>query len=101
MRTALAETQTAIVFYAQGAQRQRALADAVTSARKATDLAQRNYAAGTLSLLDVLVAERSLYDSELAWAQATANVSLRLVSLWQAMGVVPVAENEAAPPAGL
>lgn len=89
VRTALAETQTAIVFYTQGVQRQRALRDAVTSARKAAELARRNYAAGTLSLLDVLVAERSLYDSELTWSQATADVSLRLVSLWQAMGVVP------------
>jgi len=89
VRTALSETQTAIAFYAQGVQRQHALRDAVTSARKAAELAQRNYAAGTLSLLDVLVAERSLYDSELTWSQATADVSLRLVALWQAMGVVP------------
>lgn len=94
VRTALADTQTAIVFYAQGVQRQRALADAVTSARKAAELAHRNYAEGALSLLDVLIAERSQYDSELEWSQATANVSLRLVSLWQAMGVMPAAESD-------
>jgi outer membrane protein TolC len=90
VRSALADTQTAIFYYTQGVQRQRALADAVTSARKAAELAHRNYTEGALSLLDVLVAEQSLYDSELAWSQATANVSLRLVALWQAMGVVPV-----------
>ena len=88
-RGALTDVQTAIVFYTQGVQRQQALADAVTAARKAAELAHRNYAQGTLSLLDVLVAERSQYDSELAWSQATADVALRLVSLWQALGVVP------------
>jgi outer membrane protein TolC len=100
VRSALADTQAAIVYYTQSVQRQRALQDAVTAARKAAELAHRNYAAGTLSLLDVLVAEQSLYDSELAWSQATANVSLRLVSLWQAMGVVPAPFDSAQGPPG-
>ena len=88
-RAALTDVQTAIVFYTQGVQRQQALNDAVASARKAAALAQRNYAEGTLSLLDVLVAERSQYDSELAWSRATADVALRLVGLWQALGTAP------------
>lgn len=93
VRTALSDVQTATVFYTQGVLRQRALASAVDAARKAAELAHRNYREGTLSLLDVLVAERSLYDSELAWSQASADVSLRLVTLWQAMGVMPVEQR--------
>jgi outer membrane protein, multidrug efflux system len=37
----------------------------------------------------VLDAERSVYAVELDAAQATANVSIRLVNVYQSMGLVP------------
>jgi outer membrane protein TolC len=88
-RTALQETQTALVLYTQGKLRQQELAQAAESARRAAQLARRQYTAGALSLLEVLDAERSVYAVELDAAQATANVSIRLVNVYQSMGLVP------------
>jgi NodT family efflux transporter outer membrane factor (OMF) lipoprotein len=88
-RTALQETQTALVLYTQGKLRQQELSQAADSARRAAQLARRQYTAGALSLLEVLDAERSVYAVELDAAQATANVSIRLVNVYQSMGLVP------------
>ncbi|MDY6944251.1 MAG: efflux transporter outer membrane subunit [Pseudomonadota bacterium] len=88
-RTALQETQTALLLYTQGKLRQQELAQAAESARRAAQLARRQYTAGALSLLEVLDAERSVYAVELDAAQATANVSIRLVNVYQSMGLVP------------
>ncbi|MET0533105.1 MAG: efflux transporter outer membrane subunit [Steroidobacter sp.] len=88
-RTALQETQTALVLYTQGKLRQRELSQAAESARRAAELARRQYTAGALSLLEVLDAERNVYAVELDAAQATANVSIRLVNVYQSMGLVP------------
>ncbi len=88
-RGALQEAQTALVRYAEGAQRQQELDLAAQSARTAADLARRQYVAGTLSLLEVLDAERSLYLVELQSSQATADVALRLVTVYQTLGVMP------------
>ncbi len=94
VRTALQEAQTAIILYTQGVIRQKELGNAVEAARKAADLAHRQYQEGTLGLLEVLDSERTLYDAETDWTSATADVSMRLVSVYQTMGVVP----PAAPP---
>ncbi|MGE0665719.1 MAG: efflux transporter outer membrane subunit [Sphingomonadales bacterium] len=91
VRTALQEAQTAIILYTQGVVRQKELAAAVEAAQKASDLAHRQYQEGTLSLLEVLDAERTLYEAETDWTQATADVAMRLVSVYQTMGVVPPA----------
>jgi outer membrane protein, multidrug efflux system len=85
-RTALQETQTALVLYTQGKLRQRELAQAAESARRAAELARRQYTAGALSLLEVLDAERNVYAVELDAAQATADVSIRLVNVYESMG---------------
>ncbi|MES2831175.1 MAG: efflux transporter outer membrane subunit [Pseudomonadota bacterium] len=89
IRDALRDTQTAIVLYTQGVLRQQELARARDASSKATALARLQYQEGTLSLLDVLIAERASYDAQLAWSQAAANVATRTVALYQAMGVVP------------
>lgn len=91
VRTALQEAQTALLLYTEGKLRQQQLQLAVDSARVAAQLARRQYGEGALSLLEVLDAERSLYNTELAWSQATVAVSTRLVSLYQTMGIVPPA----------
>jgi NodT family efflux transporter outer membrane factor (OMF) lipoprotein len=88
-RTALQETQTALVLYTQGKLRQQELSQAADSARRAAQLARRQYTAGALSLLEVLDAERSVYAVELNAAQATADVSIRLVNVYESMGLVP------------
>lgn len=94
-RTGLQEVQTALILYTQGEIRRTELAAATDSARKAAALARRQYAEGTLSLLEVLDAERTLYALELQAAQATADVSLRLVRLYQTMGLMPPKQEPA------
>ncbi|NMO15982.1 efflux transporter outer membrane subunit [Pyxidicoccus fallax] len=94
-RTSLQEVQTALILFAQGEVRRTELAAATDSARKAAELARRQYSQGTLSLLEVLDAERTLYALELQAAQATADVSLRLVRLYLAMGLMPPREGTA------
>jgi outer membrane protein TolC len=48
-------------------------------------------------LLNVLDTERTEYATELSWAEAAATVSIRLVTLYQAMGALP---PRALPPLG-
>jgi multidrug efflux system outer membrane protein len=93
VRRALQATQSAIVMYAQGVLRERQMQTAVDSARIAARLARRQYQEGALSLLEVLDAERTAYDTELTWSQAAAAVSERLIVLYQTMGVLPPATD--------
>jgi NodT family efflux transporter outer membrane factor (OMF) lipoprotein len=86
VRTALEEAQTAIIFYAQGLLRQKELETARTSAQRAADFARLQYREGTVSLLEVLDAERSLNEAELSWSQATADVSLRMIRIHRTLG---------------
>jgi outer membrane protein, multidrug efflux system len=88
-RTAINEVQTAIVLYTQGLVRRDELRIAVTSARAAAEIARKQYAAGTISLIEVIDAERTLRATELAASRAAADVSLRLVRLYQTMGLMP------------
>ena len=89
VRGALQGTQSAVVLYAQGVLRARELATALDSARLAEKLARRQYQEGVLSLLEVLDAERTAYDTELTWSQAAAAVSERLIGLYRMMGILP------------
>ena len=89
VRTAVQEAQTAVMLYTQGALRTEQLALAVGAGRTAGELARKQYAEGTLSLIEVLDAERTLYRAELDLAQASAEVGIRLVSLYRTMGMAP------------
>jgi outer membrane protein TolC len=89
VRGALQATQTAIVMYAQGVLRKQQMDTALESARTASRLARRQYQAGALALLNVLIAEQAEYNTELSWSDAAAAVSQRLITLYQTMGVLP------------
>ena len=89
VRGALQATQTAIVMYAQGVLRKQQMDTALESARTASRLARRQYQAGALALLNVLIAEQAEYNTELSWSDAAAAVSERLITLYQTMGVLP------------
>jgi NodT family efflux transporter outer membrane factor (OMF) lipoprotein len=89
VRGALQATQSAVVRYAQGVLRARELATALDAARLAEKLARRQYQEGVLSLLEVLDAERTAYDTELTWSLAAAAVSERLIDLYRMMGILP------------
>jgi NodT family efflux transporter outer membrane factor (OMF) lipoprotein len=93
VRGALQSTQTAIVMYAQGVLRERQMRIALDSARTAARLARRQYQAGALALLNVLIAEQAEYTTELTWSEAAAAVAERLVALYQTLGVLPQANG--------
>lgn len=89
LRQALRETQTAIYGYGQALQRQQRLDAAAAAAEQAVSLARRRYQVGTLSLLEVLDAERTLFDVQQDQAEATVAVSQRLVTLYRTLGILP------------
>ena len=89
VRSALESTQSAIVLYTQGWARSQQLEQALKSAHIAATLARRQYQDGALALLNVLDTERTEYSTELSWAEAAATASIRLVTLYQAMGALP------------
>lgn len=86
---ALRETRSAISAYVQGLDRQRLLDTASRSAGNATALAQRQYDAGTVSLIDVLDAERTQFDTELEQQRAFTDVALRWVEIYRTLGLAP------------
>ncbi len=91
VRSALQDTQTAIVLYTQEMLRADQLQTALRSAQMAAQLARSQYQQGALALLDLLDTERTEYSTELTWADAAASVAVRLVTLYQTMGVLPPA----------
>jgi NodT family efflux transporter outer membrane factor (OMF) lipoprotein len=95
VRGALQSMQTAIVMYAQGVLRKQQMDTALESARTASRLARRQYQAGALALLNVLIAEQAEYNTELSWSDAAAAVSQRLITLYQTMGVQPPLDSNA------
>jgi outer membrane protein, multidrug efflux system len=84
--TALQDVEDQLVAYAQEQQRYRALDEAVTESRRALDLSRRLYTEGVGEFLNVLEAERSLYQAEDALVQSQDNVSVDLVALYKALG---------------
>jgi len=64
----------------------KASADADRAAKATFDLAQRQRALGTMSLVAVLNAEQSYRSAELAWVQAQANRYADTAGLFQSLG---------------
>jgi len=88
-RTALSafeDVENALVFYAKEQVRRRSLEDAVTSSQSSLDLARKLYANGLTDFLNVLEAERSLYQAQDKLVQSDRNVSANLIALYKALG---------------
>jgi NodT family efflux transporter outer membrane factor (OMF) lipoprotein len=83
---AFKEVEDALVAYANEQVRHRSLADAAKANREAVHLANQLYASGLASFLNVLDAQRSLYQSEDELAQSERDVALDLVALYKALG---------------
>ncbi len=84
--TALDQVEDALAAYGADQRQRVSLQAAVRSSRSALDLARQRYRSGIASFIDVLDAERSEEQSQLALASATTAVSLDLVRLYQALG---------------
>ncbi len=80
------EAETAIVTYTQEQSRHEALGEELAENRRSLDLANGLYAAGRVNYLDVLDAQRSLYQSEDELAASAEAVSLDLIALYKALG---------------
>ena len=84
--TSLEEVENTLVAYARERVRHRWLTDAVTASQEATDVARERYRSGLENFLNVVVAQRSLYDSQDALAQSEISIASNLVALYKALG---------------
>ncbi len=84
--TALEDVENALVRLTNEQDRNVALRDAVTSNRRAVELADERYRSGVGDFLDVLDGQRLLYDSEDALVASDAEVTRAVVTLYRALG---------------
>jgi NodT family efflux transporter outer membrane factor (OMF) lipoprotein len=83
---ALNQVEDALAAYGSDQARRASLAIAVTASRNARQLARERYQSGVASFIDVLDAERTEEQNELALADANTAVSADLVQLYRALG---------------
>lgn len=83
---ALENMEDALSGYMHETSRNASLSDAVTQNQKAYELAQQQFSNGYVSLLDVLVSERSLLDAESSKAASDFNLRKDLVNVYTAAG---------------
>jgi NodT family efflux transporter outer membrane factor (OMF) lipoprotein len=84
--TALQDVDNALVAYAKEKEHRKALADSVTANQRAVDLSIELYAQGKTDFLNVVTAEKSLYDAQDALAQSDRSLSVDIVALYKALG---------------
>ncbi len=89
VRSAVQEVESAALAYTQEVLRRSELLDAVGANEKAVSIARLQYKEGILSQLDVLEAQRTLYEAEVALAQSTADASYNFIALYRALGILP------------
>ena len=80
------DVDNALTAYGAEQRRRDALVRSVRSYRRALDLAQQQYANGLQTFLNVLDAERGLFNAQGQLASSTATVSSDLVQLYNALG---------------
>jgi NodT family efflux transporter outer membrane factor (OMF) lipoprotein len=84
--TAFKEVEDALVSYTQQQNKRRSLQQAVTSSQLAVTLSKELYGKGLTSFLDVLVAERALFQAQRELVESDAAISSQLVALYKALG---------------
>jgi NodT family efflux transporter outer membrane factor (OMF) lipoprotein len=80
------DVENSLVAYAKEQIRRRSLEDAVTSSQDSLHLANQLYGNGLASFINVLDAERSLYQAEDALVQSDKAVTQNLIGLYKALG---------------
>jgi NodT family efflux transporter outer membrane factor (OMF) lipoprotein len=84
--TALKETEQALAEYSAALDRRQALADAQGEIHRAFDIAHDEYAAGSVSNLDLLTTEQSLVALDTAVASSDAILIQLQIDLFKALG---------------
>ena len=80
------DVENSLVAYSKEQIRRRSLEDAVRSSRDSLHLANQLYSNGLASFINVLDAERSLYQAEDALVQSDRTISANLISLYKSLG---------------
>ncbi len=80
------DVDNALTNYSAEQLRREQLARAVDQGRRALGLARQQYVQGLGSFLDVLTAQRTVFQSEQQYADSTTTVSTNLVQLYKALG---------------
>jgi NodT family efflux transporter outer membrane factor (OMF) lipoprotein len=83
---AFEDTENALVAYAKEQERRRSLEDAVKSSQESLRLANQLYANGLADFINVLDAERSLYQAQDALVQSDRTVSTDVIVLYKSLG---------------
>ena len=83
---AFEEVENALVNYAKEKSRRRSLEEAVKAGENSLKMANQLYSKGLSNFINVLDAERSLYQSEDALVQSDRAVSQNLIALYKALG---------------
>jgi multidrug efflux system outer membrane protein len=84
--TAFEDVENSLVSYANEQIRRRTLKDAVASSRKSLELANKLYANGLTDFINVLEAERSVYQAQDALVQSDRTVATDVVALYKSLG---------------
>ena len=84
--SAFEDVENALVAYAREQVRRRSLEDAVKYSQESLRVANRLYANGLTDFINVLDAERSLYEAEDALANSNTAVSADVVTLYKSLG---------------
>ncbi|WP_447975080.1 efflux transporter outer membrane subunit [Nitrospira sp. Kam-Ns4a] len=101
--TAFREVEDALVAVSTARDQRKAQADQVAALRSALHLANLRYKGGLANYLDVLVAQRDLFEAELALIGTHRLYLVSIVQLYKALGggwPADVARESAARPAG-
>lgn len=83
---AFRETEDALVSYQKTGDQERSQATRVAAERKVVELAELRYRGGVSAYLEVLDAQRSLFNAELEQAQTLGSHLVSLVRLYKALG---------------
>ncbi len=83
---AFRETEDSLVAYRKSGQQRFAQGERVKAERKVVELAELRYRGGVSAYLEVLDAQRSLFNSELDEAQTVGSHLVSLVQLYKALG---------------
>jgi multidrug efflux system outer membrane protein len=86
IQTAFQEVDDALVSNQKSAEQLAALGREVSALHDYADLARQRYEGGYSSYIEVLYAERSLYDAEIAEAESRRDVYTALIAIYKAMG---------------
>jgi NodT family efflux transporter outer membrane factor (OMF) lipoprotein len=84
--TALQEVENALIAFAKEQQHYKSLSEAVTADHKAVDLSLRLFQEGQTDFLNVLTAQRTLYNDDSSLTQSRENIAADLIALYKALG---------------